>query len=49
MKTVLNMGSMKTERKKRKTRIVMNMSKVKKLMKTKVRIDFEYARNGDKY
>ena len=29
-------------------RIVMHMSKIRKLMKTKRRVDFEYNRNGDK-
>ena len=29
-------------------RIVMQMSKIRKLMKTKRRVDFEYNRNGNK-
>ena len=33
-----------------KMRIVMQMSKIRKLMKTKRRVDFEYKnRNDDKY
>ena len=47
MKTVMKkMGRKAEEEKKEK---LMNMSKIKKLMKTRARGDFEYNRNDDEY
>ena len=46
MKTVMKKMRGKTEEKKEK---MMNMSKIKKLMKTRARGDFDYNRNDDDY
>ena len=46
MKTVMKKREGRQKRKKEK---LMNMSKMKKLMKTRARGDFEYNRNDDEY
>ena len=46
MKTLTKKRRRKTEEKKEK---LMNMSKMKKLMKSGARGDFEYIRNDDEY
>ena len=46
MKTVMKKRRRKTEEKKEK---LINMSKMKKLMKTREMADFEYNRNDDEY
>ena len=46
MKTVMKKRRRKTEEKKEK---FLNMSKLKKLMKTRARRDFEYNRNDKEY
>ena len=48
MKTAL-MVRMKTMLKKRKMKILINLSKMKKLTKTIARADFEYSRNDYEY
>ena len=47
MKTVMKKMRRKTEEEKKEK--LMNMSKIKKLMKTRARGDFEYNRNDDEY
>ena len=47
MKTVMKKRRRKTEEEKKET--FMNMSKLKKLMKTRARGDFEYNRNDNEY
>ena len=47
MKTVMKKRRRKTEEEKKEK--LMNMSKIKKLMKTRARGDFEYNRNDDEY
>ena len=47
MKTVTKKTSRKTEEEKKDK--LMNMGKMKKLMKTRARDDFEYNRNDNKY
>ena len=47
MKTVLKKRRRKTEEEKKEK--LMNMSKMKKLMKTRARGDFEYNTNDDEY
>ena len=47
MKTVMKKMRRKTEEEKKEK--LMNMSKIKKLMKTRARGDFEYNRNDDDY
>ena len=47
MKTVMKKRRRKTEEDKKEK--LMNMSKLKKLMKTRARSDFEYNRNDDEY
>ena len=47
MKTVMKKRRRKTEEEKKEK--WMNMSKMKKLMKTRTRSDFEYNRNDDEY
>ena len=46
-KTVMKKRRRKTEEEKKEK--FMNMSKLKKLMKTRVRRDFEYSRNDKEY
>ena len=46
MKTVMKKRSRKTEEKNEK---LMNMGKIKKLITTRARADFEYNRNSDEY
>ena len=47
MKTVMKKMGMKAEEEKKEK--LMNMSKIKKFMKTRGRGDFEYNRNDDEY
>ena len=47
MKTVMKKMRRKTEEEKKEK--LMNMSKMKKLMKSGARGDFEYIRNNDEY
>ena len=47
MKTVVKKRRRKTEEEKKEK--LINMSKMKKLMKTIERADFEYNRNDDEY
>ena len=47
MKTVMTKRRGKTEEEKKEK--LMNMSKIKKLMKTREMADFEYNRNDDEY
>ena len=47
MKTVMKKMGRKTEEEKKEK--LINMSKIKKLMKTRARGDFEYNRNDDEY
>ena len=47
MKTVMKKRRMKTEEEKKEN--LINMSKMKKLMKTIERADFEYNINDDEY
>ena len=47
MKTVMKQRRRKTEEEKNEK--LINMSKIKKLMKTIERADFEYNRNDDEY
>ena len=47
MKTVMKKMRGKTEEEKKGK--LMNMSKIKKLMKTRARGDFDYNRNDDEY
>ena len=47
MKTVMKKMRRKTEEEKKEE--LMNMSKIKKLMKTRARGDFVYNRNDDEY
>ena len=47
MKTVMKKRRRKTEEDKKEK--LINMSKMKKLMKTRARGDFEYNRNDDEY
>ena len=47
MKTVMKKRRRKTEQEKKEK--LINMSKMKKLMKTIERADFEYNRNDDEY
>ena len=47
MKTVMTKMRGKTEEEKKEK--MMNMSKIKKLMKTRARGDFDYNRNDDEY
>ncbi len=47
MKTVMTKRRRKTEEEKKEK--LMNMSKIKKLMKTRARGDFEYNRNDVEY
>ena len=47
MKTVMKKMGRKTEEAKKDK--LMNMSRIKKLMKTRARGDFEYNRNDDEY
>ena len=47
MKTVMKKRRRKTEEEKREK--LMNMSKLKTLMKTRARCDFEYNRNDNQY
>ena len=47
MKTVMKKRRRKTEEEKKEN--LINMSKMKKLMKTIERADFEYNRNDDEY
>ena len=47
MKTVMKKRRRKTEEEKKEK--LMNMSKMKKLMKTRARGDFEYNTNDDEY
>ena len=47
MKTVMKKMRRKTEEEKKEK--LMNMSKMKKLMKSGARDDFEYNRNDDEY
>ena len=47
MKTVMNKRRRKIEEEKKEK--LINMSKMKKLMKTIERADFEYIRNDDEY
>ena len=50
IKVVVMRRIMQLDMKMGKMRIVMQMSKIRKLMKTKRRVDFEYKnRNDDKY
>ncbi len=47
MKTVMKKRRRKTEEEKKE--ILINMSKMKKLMKTREMADFEYNRHDDEY
>ena len=47
MKTVMKKMRRKTDEEKKEK--LTNMSKIKKLMKTRARCDFEYNRNDDEY